>query len=409
MSQLSITPNTVRLLLLHVQGLLHPPRRPAEKPDVLDAIRRMGMLQIDTINVVARSPYLVLWSRLGSYNPAWLDELLAEGRLFEYWSHAACFLPIEDYPLYRSKMSEQIKRNFSASWIERNSDLIQRILEHVRSQGEVRSSDFERKDGKSGGWWDWKDEKLALEYLHTAGELMIARREKFQRIYDLRSRVFPEWEDSQTPTLEETRDELTIRAVRLLGAAPARWIPDYFRMPKTGLPARLKRLVDAGQLLEVDVQGWNEVGYIHPENLSLLEWAAGDEMVPTYTTLLSPFDPLVWDRERAKALFNFEYTIECYLPEAKRRYGYFTLPILHEGQLIGRLDAKAHRKEGIFEVKALHLEPRARLAQDVAAAVGDAIQRCAQWHNTQQVIIRRSEPENFASMLNEHIEHEWSV
>jgi uncharacterized protein len=154
------------------------------------------------------------------------------------------------------------------------------------------------------------------------------------------------------------------------------------------------------------VQGWDEPAYIHPENMSLLEWAAGDEMIPTYTTLLSPFDPLVWDRERAKVLFNFEYNIECYLPEGKRRYGYFSLPILHEGQLIGRLDAKAHRKEGIFEVKTIHLEPSARLAEDVAAAVGEAIQRCADWHKTPQVTIRRSEPEFFASMLSPHIEHQ---
>jgi uncharacterized protein len=401
MSEISIPQSAVRLLLLHVQGLLHPPEQSAEKTDVLAAIRRMGALQIDTINVVARSPYFVLWSRLGNYNPTWLDELLAEGQLFEYWSHAASFLPIEDYPLYHALIPEKTRRNFSQTWQEKNQALITRLLEHVRENGEVRSSDFERTDGQAGGWWNWKEEKVALEFLHTNGELMIARRDKFQRIYDLRSRVLPGWDDRAALPIEEVRDELAVRSVRRLGAAPARWVGDYFRLPNRGMPARLDRLVEAGKLLRIEVEGWKEPAYLHPENLSFLEWAAGEEMFPTYTTLLTPFDPLIWDRERVKTLFNFEYVLECYIPEKKRRYGYFLLSILHEGELIGRLDTKAHRKEGIFEVKALYFEPRARPTEDVAAAVMEAIQRCADWHGTPQVVIRHTEPAVFASLLNE--------
>lgn len=395
----TLTIDTVRLMLLAVQGLVKPPARPAVKADVLDAIRRMGALQIDTIHVVARSPYLVLFSRLGDYNPAWLDELEAEGKLFEYWAHAACFIPIEDYPLYVSRMKPYTQRWYSQDWIDRHKETIECVLNTIRANGEVRSADFERTDGRKGSWWDWKEEKQVLEYLHTSGELMIARREKFQRVYDLRERVFPGWDSEPAPPLEDAQDELAVRSVQRLGAAPARWVADYFRLPKQGMPARLERLVAAGRLQRVAVGGWKDPWYMHPENRGLLEQAASGEIEPTYTTLLSPFDPITWDRERARVLFNFDYTIECYLPESKRRYGYFSLPILNDGRLIGRLDAKAHRKEALFEVRSLHLEPDIRLYDDTALAVREAIQRCADWHGTPQVEIRRSEPEIFAKMM----------
>lgn len=399
MNQITLSIAAVRLLQLCTQGLLSAPVCPAEKPDVLNAIRRMGALQIDTIHVVARSPYFVLFSRLGHYQPAWLDQHLAEGRLFEYWAHAACFLPIEDYPLYRHRMHREQQRYYSPEWGEQHSQTIQSIMERIRADGPVRSADFERSDGQKGTWWNWKVEKQVLEYLHTTGELMIARRENFQRIYDLQERILPAWDEQQALAMENARDELSLRAVRALGVAPARWVPDYFRLPKTGLAARLERLANEGRLLRVTVEGWNEPAYLHPENLSRLESVSGGELVATHTTLLSPFDPLVWDRARARELFNFDFSIECYLPEARRRYGYFSLPILSAGELVGRLDAKAHRKSGVFEVRSIHLEPHTDLGEKLASSVAGAIQRCADWHGTPQVEIRRSEPEPFAGML----------
>lgn len=388
----TLSPLAARTLLLAAQGLLQPLPRPAAKEDVLHAIRRMGALQIDTIHVVARSPYLVLFSRLGNYEPNWLDELLAEGRLFEYWSHAACFLPIEDYPLYRRQMLDNMRGYYRDDWAERNSAAIQQVLEHIHNNGAVRSADFERTDGQKGTWWNWKEEKQALEYLHTSGTLMIARRERFQRVYDLRERVLPGWDDSRVPSDEEMRDELTVRTVRLLGVTPARWAHDYFRLRKTGMPARLERLAEAGQLERVSVEGWDTPWYLHPDNRSLLEAVVTGELRATHSTLLSPFDPITWDRERARVLFGFDYTIECYLPENKRRYGYFSLPILIRGDLVGRLDAKAHRKEGVFEIRALHLEPRVSLTEELAAELAGAVQRCADWHATPQVVIRASDP-----------------
>lgn len=399
MNQAPLPIAAVRLVQLSVQGLLNPPARPAEKHDVLSTIRRMGALQIDTIHVVARSPYFVLFSRLGDYDPKWLDQHLAEGRLFEYWAHAACFLPIEDYSLYRHRMHREQQRYYSPEWGEQHSQTIQTVMERIRADGPVRSADFERSDGQKGTWWNWKVEKQVLEYLHTTGELMIARRENFQRIYDLQERILPAWDEQLAITMEDARDELSLRAVRSLGVAPARWVPDYFRLPKTGMAARLERLADAGRLLRATVEGWNEPAYTHPENLSTLESAAGGELTATHATLLSPFDPLVWDRARTRELFNFDFSIECYLPESKRRYGYFSLPILSAGELVGRLDAKAHRKSGVFEVRSIYLEPPTRLEEDLASSVARAIQRCADWHGVQQVEIRRSDPEPFAGML----------
>ena len=177
-----------RALLLAAQGLSSPPERPATKADVLEAVRRMGVLQIDSIAVVARSPYLVLWSRLGPYEPRWLDELLAEGALFEYWAHAACLIPHEDYGLYRRLMLEGSEK--AHAWFSAHPEAVGRVLARVREGGPVRSAEFKRADGRAGGWWEWKPEKRALEHLFAAGELMISRRDpNFHRVYDLRERV----------------------------------------------------------------------------------------------------------------------------------------------------------------------------------------------------------------------------
>ncbi|MEM8530435.1 MAG: crosslink repair DNA glycosylase YcaQ family protein [Chloroflexota bacterium] len=388
-------------VLLAVQGLLQPPPSGATKTDVLSAIRRMHVLQIDTIHVVARSPYLVLWSRLGDYRQVWLDDLLTEGHLFEYWSHEACFLPIEDYPLYRSLMLNRIHNGWmrANTWINENRDQVERMLAFVRERGEVRSSDFVRNDGQKGTWWNWKPEKITLEMLHTAGELMIARRHNFQRIYALREQVVPDWDDAQALPIEEVHRTRALRAVQALGVTTAAWAADYFRTPKRDSQSLLDTLANEGALIRAEVEGWSAPAYIHPDNIVLAQAAMGGTLKSTLTTLLSPFDPLVWDRQRASALFRFDYKIECYTPAAKRRYGYFSLPILHRGALIGRLDPKAHRKEGIFEIKALHLEPG--IAWDAALVddLAEAIRACAAWHQTPNVVVRWSDPPDLAKAL----------
>lgn len=399
MSEIKLRESAARALHLAAQEMLGPPRRRAAKADVLAAIRRMGMLQIDTISVVARSPYLVLWSRLGDYEPAWLDELLAEGALFEYWAHEACFLPIEHYGLYRHRMldPEAMGWKYSSNWMRERAAEVESLLAHVREKGPVRSSDFERSDGKAGGWWEWKPEKRSLEVLFTAGQLMIARRHNFQRIYDLAERVHPGWHDGLTPPLEEVRRTFVLQAVRALGLAKAGWIPDYHRTRRPHpAPAAL---ADADLLLRARVEGWDEPLYIHPDHAELAARAADGELRPSLTTLLSPFDPIVWDRRRALELFGFDYRLECYTPAEKRQYGYFTLPILRRGSLVGRVDAKAHRKAGEFELRSIVLEPGVRPSERLAADVAAAVKRCARWHGCARLRVTHAVPEGFGVLL----------
>jgi uncharacterized protein YcaQ len=201
------------------------------------------------------------------------------------------------------------------------------------------------------------------------------------------------------PDLDTVRDELTLRAVRGLGIAHPRWAPDYYRLPKTGMAGRLARLAAEGRLQTVEVEGWDVPGYVHPERAALLDEVAGGRLVAEHTALLSPFDPLVWDRERARSLFGFDYSIECYLPAEKRKYGYFSLPILWRGLLAGRLDAKAHRKDGLMEIKSLYLEPGVSLSDALVADLGAALRGFAAWHGTPEVAVRRSEPEAAAGAL----------
>jgi uncharacterized protein YcaQ len=394
-----------RAMLLVAQGLDSEPEN-ATKADVREAIRRMGVLQIDSISVVARSPYLVLWSRLGAYEPRWLDELLAEGAIFEYWSHAACFLPIEDYGLYRRFMLDGGEK--SRAWFSAHPEEVRRVLRRIRQEGPVRSAEFARTDGKAGGWWEWKPEKRALEHLFAAGELMISRRDpNFHRVYDLRERVLaravPGWEDGLAPTGEEVRRTLALGAVRALGVAFARWVPDYFRTTKRGVAGLLEGLADEGELIRARVEGWEEPAYVHPENAAPAEAVCGGRR-SDLTTLLSPFDPVVWDRARALDLFGFEYRIEVYTPAAKRRYGYYSLPILHRGALVGRLDAKAHRKDGVFEVKALHLEPGTTVDDRLVEELVAALVACAGWHGTPEVAVRRSDPPGLAGTIRTAVE-----
>lgn len=404
MAELTLSLAAARALHLAAQGLLRPPRGKADKAAVLATIRRMGVLQIDTIQVVARSPYLVLWSRLGDYRQAWLEQLLAEGALFEYWAHEACFVPIEDYGLYRHRMLDPAAMGwkYSEQWMnERRAD-VDAVLEHIRVNGPTRSLDFARTDGKSGGWWGWKPEKRSLEVLFTSGALMIARRHNFQRVYDLAERVLPGWHDARMPAMAETERTLVLKSVRALGLAKAAWIGDYFRTRAPRLDP--ETLVAEGALLRARVRGWDEPVYLHPDHLALADSAAAGALASSVTTILSPFDPVVWDRRRALELFGFDYRLECYTPADKRRYGYFTLPILRRGALVGRVDAKAHRGAGLFELKSLALEPGVRVSARFVADVAGALQRLANWHGCPRVQVTQTIPAAFAAPLQGALE-----
>ena len=399
-----ITAGQARAMHLAAQGLLHPPRRRARKPDLLAAIRRMQLLQIDTINVVARSPYLVLNSRLGDYPLESLTELLADGDLFEVWSHEACFAPSEDFVLHRSALenSRHWSMRSALRTVGKDRAAMDRLLAHVGEHGAVKASDFERTTGTASPWWGWKDEKRWLEACFALGELMIARRESFQRVYDIPELVIGRHQpDHATRRMSaaHARSEMILRSLMALGVAQARWIADYFRLPSRVAEEELQSLLELGDIVGVEVAGWDRPAYVHRTHADLLVRASSGRLRATHTALLSPFDPVVWDRQRASVMFDFEYRLECYTPSPKRRYGYFCLPILWRGKLIGRLDAKAHRADRVLEVRSIHLEahvePDERLLDDLA----HTICAFAQWHNTPTVRIVRSDPCGFAKLL----------
>ncbi|MDD2925201.1 MAG: crosslink repair DNA glycosylase YcaQ family protein [Rhodoferax sp.] len=404
MPVITLTLAQARALHLAAQGLLAPPAQLATPAALCACIARMGLLQIDTIHVVARSPYLVLFSRLGPYPMHWLDEALATGQLFETWAHEACFAPMADLLLHRS-YNQQARQHWGLA-SARHSHIHQRahldqLLLHIRQNGAVKSSDFTRQDDRTSAWWGWKDEKRWLEALFASGELMVARREKFQRVYDLAERVAPQLATAPAAGLapDAIRQQFIERSVTALGVTQARWIHDYFRLKPRLKDADLAALVEAGALLRVAVQGWDQPAYVHASQADWLQQAVAGQLQARHTALLSPFDPVVWDRERLATLFDFDYRLECYTPEPKRVHGYFVLPILHAGELIGRLDAKAHRAQGVFEVKSLSAQPGRRWSEAQSLAVAKAIWRCAQWHGTPEVQLTGTRPANLAPTL----------
>ena len=341
-----------RNLHLAAQGLLNKPRRRASLEDIPATISRMSLLQIDTINIVARSPYLVLFSRLGNYPAQWLDESLARGELMEYWAHEACFMPRSDFRLIRHRMlaPEKMGWKYKDAWMQEHEAEIAQLIQHIHDKGPVRSADFEHPRKGASGWWEWKPHKRHLEGLFTAGKVMVIERRNFQRVYDLTHRVMPDWDDERD-LVSQTEAEIIMldNSARSLGIFREQWLADYYRLKRPALAAWREARAEQQQIIAVHVEKLGNL-WLHDDLLPLLERALAGKLTATHSAVLSPFDPVVWDRKRAEQLFDFSYRLECYTPAPKRQYGYFVLPLLHRGQLVGRMDAKMHRQTGILEV-----------------------------------------------------------
>jgi uncharacterized protein YcaQ len=401
MSGLRITRDEARAISIIAQGLDDRPRKKATKAQVLEMIRRIGCLQIDTISVVARSHYLVLWSRLGNYDQQALDELhYPDRQLFEYWGHAASFLPIELYPYMRRKMLQH--REKPHDWTVENTHVLEQVIEAIREHGPIHSGHFERPnteekiDGWS--WYGGKPTNIAFDVLWLDGILGIDRRVNFQRYYDLSERIFPELHAGELPDEDEERRVLATRAIEAMGVALPSWLNDYYRTywgvrghnsprPQTILDDLAERDI----VFPVQIDGLGEAYIAESKRCILDEVRAGRR--PGRTVFLSPFDSLIWDRTRTSQLFDFDYRIECYTPAAKRIYGYFTLPILDQGKLIGRLDPKVDRKTKIFQVKALHLEPGVRMSKARVNRILKTVRDFARFHEATISVIEAGPPE----------------
>jgi uncharacterized protein YcaQ len=403
---LELSLETARTLAVVKQGLHRRPPS-AGREALLDTIRRIGLLQLDTINVVARSHYLVLLSRVGLYDPADLDALLyPDRRLFEQWAHAACLIPVEDYPYFAPIIQGRRQRALPPAWIERRlgddpQGVLDWVLAEVRERGPLASKDFEDPRAQRGTWWDWKPAKTALEVLFSRGHLMVDHRERFQRYYDLAERVLPLAGEPPVHTAEDYRRWATLRSVACRGVATVAGASDYYRLRKPETRATILALVQEGALLPVEVEGWGETAYLNPGDLPLVKEIEAGEHQPLVTAFLSPFDNLLWERDRVHSLFGFAYTAEMYQPAAKRVYGYYVLPILHRGRLVGRLDPKADRKTDTMIVRAIYLEPGESPTGDLVEGIAGALREFMAFHGSETLRIERSEPEALRALLLE--------
>jgi uncharacterized protein YcaQ len=387
MTVVQLSLRAARNLHLAAQGLLQKPRRRARPSDVADAITRMSLLQIDTINIVARSPYLVLFSRLGHFEPGWLDGALANGELIEYWAHEACFLPKKDFSLIRHRMlsPENMGWKYRPEWMKEHAEDIRQLLAYIAENGPVRSADFEHPRKGAGGWWEWKPQKKHLEGLFTAGEVMVTGRRNFQRVYDLTHRVMPHWDDAlHLVSQAEAERQMLENSARSLGIFRPEWLADYYRLKNLALKPLVEAWLLSGNVIRVQVDKLGEM-LVHHSLLPQLEKAQQNQLNATHSAVLSPFDPVVWDRRRAEALFNFSYRLECYTPAEKRRFGYFVLPLLHKGVLVGRMDAKMHRKQGELEVISLYLEEGIKVTDSLQAGLRGALTDFARWQSATQL------------------------
>ena len=378
-----------RNLHLAAQGLLNKPRRQASLEDIPATISRMSLLQIDTINIVARSPYLVLFSRLGNYPAQWLDESLARGELMEYWAHEACFMPRSDFRLIRHRMlaPEKMGWKYKDAWMQEHEAEIAQLIQHIHDKGPVRSADFEHPRQGASGCLDWKPHKRHLEGLFTAGKVMVIERRNFQRVYDLTHRVMPDWDDERD-LVSQTEAEIIMldNSARSLGIFREQWLADYYRLKRPALAAWREARAEQQQIIAVHVEKLGNL-WLHDDLLPLLERALAGKLTATHSAVLSPFDPVVWDRKRAEQLFDFSYRLECYTPAPKRQYGYFVLPLLHRGQLVGRMDAKMHRQTGILEVISLWLQEGIKPTTTLQKGLRQAITDFANWQQATRVTL----------------------
>jgi uncharacterized protein YcaQ len=348
-------------------------------------IERLGVLQIDSVNALVRSHYLPLFSRLGHYDRDLLDQAAwSQGRrrtLFEYWGHEASLLPVAMYPLMRWRMvraarGEGIYQQLARFGRERQ-DVIRRVLQAVRDQGAIGAGSLSTRQEKAGPWWDWSAEKHALEWLFAAGEVTVAGRRGFERLYDLPERVLPA-SVLQQPLPDEAQAQraLLVHAADALGIATEKDLRDYFRLDPADSRGRLAELEEAGELQRCQVQGWKQPAWCRPAVKIPRKVAA--------SALLSPFDSLVWERGRTERLFDFRYRLEIYTPVHKRVYGYYVLPFLHHERIAARVDLRAERALGQLAVHAVH-EEEPGLDEGGMQALALNLWRMARWLGLERV------------------------
>ena len=341
-----------RRLALGAQGFTDPrPTGRVDRRHLRRVVDRMGLIQIDSVNVLVRSQELPLFARLGPHPRTLITDASRAGELFEYWVHEACHVPVSLHPYLRWQMNSEHRWKAVANLRHRRPEFIDQVRIRIRDEGPLVAGDLNQRVGPKGTWWDWDDGKIALEHLFFAGEVAAIRRPTdFAREYDLAHRVIPtEILELPTPSEIDARKELLVRAARHHGIGTFEDLTDYHRQRNPPCRSLIRELVEEGRLIETSVEGWAKPAYLHP-----------DGVLPRRVTaraLLSPFDPVVWNRDRTERLFGFRYRIEIYVPASKRQYGYYVLPFLLGDELVARVDLKSDRATGRLLVQGAFGEP----------------------------------------------------
>jgi uncharacterized protein YcaQ len=387
-AEIELSAAQARRAAIAAQGLAAP--RPRGRVDVRHlrrALDRVGIVQLDSVNVFSRSHYMPLFSRLGPYPRETLDELTVHqdgqngraraGRreLFEYWGHEASLIPVDMQPLLRWRMARADELAWAgvARVARDEPELVRRVLELVREAGPIRAAAVgsPRRERRAGEMWNWNAGKKALEYLFFSGQVTAERRVNFERLYDLPERVLPATVlEMPTPPEEEAQRELLLFAARRLGVATEPDLGDYFRLPRKESKARVAELVEAGALRTAAVEGWGTPAYAPPELKVPRRLRA--------RALLTPFDSMVWARERTERLFDFRYRIEIYVPAPKRVHGYYVLPFLLGDRLVARVDLKSDRQAGVLRVLGAFAEAGVDPAE-VARELADELRLVSAW------------------------------
>ena len=372
-----------RRIALAAQGFHGARRDDSVGTDELSGVvDRLGLIQLDSVNVVVRSHYMPFFSRLGPYDRSLVEKMaFDERRHFEYWAHVASLLPMRMHPLLRHRMRRAVPRWRAKQLIEETPGYLDTVLEEVREKGPICVSDLDDPGERKGPWWGYNDGKTALEWHFETGKVTTSTRHNFTRYYDLTERVIPSDVLAQDDIDdEEAHRQLMSLAARCHGVGTAKDLADYFRIQPTEARARLRQIIDSGCVREVAVEGWKEPAYLHS--------GAIDPGEIRGEALLTPFDPVVWERDRTERLFDFSYRIEIYVPEPKRRYGYYVMPFLMDGELVARVDLKAERDRGVLRVRGAFIEDGAGRIE-VAGRLANELKLMARWLGLDRVVAGR--------------------